>query len=95
VSECVKKFFSFFIREEKCISYITLVCFIARRGFARAREREKKREKARRRADASEFNPLVFLSRVFFFFVVFFVFFVFVFFLFENDERRWNEVDED
>jgi quinol-cytochrome oxidoreductase complex cytochrome b subunit len=54
---------------------------------ARAREKERKA----RRADASEFNPLVFLSRVFFFF---FVFFVFVF-LFENDERRWNEVDED
>jgi quinol-cytochrome oxidoreductase complex cytochrome b subunit len=77
---------------KRSVYLITLVCFIARRGFARAREREKKREKARRRADASEFNPLVFLSRVFFFFVVFFVF---VFFLFENDERRWNEVDED
>jgi len=77
---------------KRSVYLITLVCFIARRGL-HARERERKREKSASR-DASEFNPLVFLSRVFFFFVFFFFFFVFFFFLFENDERRWNEVED-
>ena len=84
---CQKIFLSSFAK--KCISYFR---FIARRGL-HARERERKREKSASR-DASEFNPLVFLSRVFFFFVFVFFFFVFFFFLFENDERRWNEVED-
>ena len=81
----MSKNFSLFIREEV---YILFSFHREKRFVARAREKKESEEKARRRADASEFNPLVFLSRVFFFF------FVFVF-LFENDERRWNEVDED
>ena len=74
--------------------YILFSFHREKRFVARAREKKESEEKARRRADASEFNPLVFLSRVFFFFVFFFFFFVFFFFLFENDERRWNEVED-